>query len=142
MIVSSLQCISFDPPMLSVALAKDSIKGEAISDSGRFRARLLRHGEEKLCRGERLPSTPALLEVQCLISAIYAAGDHHLVLATVEQLSTSARTPRVSTTLSLSKFAGSVSEICCSLGGGHAAQVRMDPRGAHRGGSVLCGPIR
>jgi flavin reductase (DIM6/NTAB) family NADH-FMN oxidoreductase RutF len=95
MIVSSLQCISFDPPMLSVALAKDSIKGEAISDSGRFRARLLRHGEEKLCRGERLPSTPALLEVQCLISAIYAAGDHHLVLATVEQLSTSQGYPIV-----------------------------------------------
>jgi flavin reductase (DIM6/NTAB) family NADH-FMN oxidoreductase RutF len=89
MTVSSIQCVSFDPPLVSLALAKDSKKGKAILSGGSFHARLLRHTEENLARGESRPVGPGLLEMDCVVEAEYPAGDHHLVLARIRQASTS-----------------------------------------------------
>jgi flavin reductase (DIM6/NTAB) family NADH-FMN oxidoreductase RutF len=83
MTVSSLHCVSFDPPLVSVALAKDSRKAAIILANGRFHVRLLRSGEENLCQGEKTPLDAGLVEMECAISAIHPAGDHDLVLASV-----------------------------------------------------------
>lgn len=87
--VSSLHCLSFDPPIVGLALARDSQKGKAILDAGSFHARLLRAGEEKLVKGEDPPAGPGILEMDCVVEAVYAAGDHHVVLAGVRNASTS-----------------------------------------------------
>lgn len=95
MTVSSLHCVSFEPPMVSVALARESAKGVSILERKCFRAQLLQHGEENLARGEGILSGPALLRMDCSVTAIFPAGDHHLVLATVEQASISHGYPLV-----------------------------------------------
>jgi len=83
MTVSSLHCASFDPCLVSVALAQDSQKGAAIIKGGWFRARLLRIGEEGLSRGEGHPTNLGLVELECTIGWTHPAGDHYLVLAEV-----------------------------------------------------------
>jgi len=93
--VSSLHCVSFDPPMVSVALARHSRKGKAIVDGGQFHARILRQGEENLTRGEDLPMNPGLLEMDCIVEGVHAAGDHHLVLAGIREASTSNGFPMI-----------------------------------------------
>ena len=95
MTVSSLQCASLDPPLVSVALARNSQKGAAIVASRQFHARLLRSGEESLSRGEGAPNGAGIVELRCMIAAIYPAGDHDLVLADVCGISISDGYPLV-----------------------------------------------
>jgi flavin reductase ActVB len=95
MTLSSLHCVSLDPPMVSLALARDSKKGKAILDGARFHVRLLRDTEENLAKSEDLPLGPGMLEMDCIVEAIYPAGDHHLVLAGICEASTSHGLPIV-----------------------------------------------
>jgi flavin reductase (DIM6/NTAB) family NADH-FMN oxidoreductase RutF len=89
MTVSSLHCISFDPPMISVALSKESPKSALILASGGFHIRLLRSGEEGLAKGEGIACGAGLVEMDCSIAAIHPAGDHDFVVAQVSHVSTS-----------------------------------------------------
>lgn len=54
MTVSRLQCVSFDPPWVSVALAPASRKAAVILAAGSFTARVLRHGEEGAAQGDEI----------------------------------------------------------------------------------------
>jgi hypothetical protein len=87
MAVSSLQCVSCDPPWISVCLAEGSRKGNAVRSAGRFKALLLKDDEEELTRAESLPGQAGLLELECRIAGAHRVGDHYLVLAQVERLS-------------------------------------------------------
>jgi flavin reductase (DIM6/NTAB) family NADH-FMN oxidoreductase RutF len=95
MTVSSLHCVSFDPPLISVALGKDSRKAGAILASGQFHVRLLRSGEEDLARGEGAPRGPGMVEMECTIAAKYPVGDHHLIIASVGAVRISNNYPMV-----------------------------------------------
>lgn len=83
--VSTLQCVSFDPPWVSVALERTSRRGRAIVASGGFHARLLDAGERALAReaAAAAPDTPGLVELACVIRRVEPVGDHDLVLADV-----------------------------------------------------------
>ena len=81
MTVSSLHCVSFDPPLISVALSRQSRKAASILQEGQFRVRLLRSGEEGLARGEGTGSGSGLVEMDCTVVARYAVGDHDLIVA-------------------------------------------------------------
>ena len=83
MTVSTLQCVSFDPPWLSVALAPASRKAAVILAAGSFTARVLRHGEEGAAHGDEIPAGPGWVEVSCQIREVYRVGDHDLALATL-----------------------------------------------------------
>lgn len=89
MTVSSLHCISFDPPMISVALSRESRKSALILASGRFHVRLLRSGEEALAKGEGTACGAGLMEMDCAIAAIHPVGDHDVVLAQVSNVAIS-----------------------------------------------------
>jgi flavin reductase (DIM6/NTAB) family NADH-FMN oxidoreductase RutF len=95
MTVSSLHCVSFEPPMVSVALARDSSVGSAIRSKNRFRVRLLSHGEESVARGGAIPPGPRLVDLACTATATHPAGDHYLVLATVVEAAVSHGFPLV-----------------------------------------------
>jgi len=83
MTASSLHCVSFDPPLVSVALGKGSSNAGAILASGQFHVRLLRSGEEDLAKGEGIPFGAGMVEMECTIAARYPAGDHDLIVASV-----------------------------------------------------------
>ena len=83
MTVSSLHCVSFDPPLVSVALSKDSHKARAILANGQFRVRLLRGGEGELAKGEGIPYGAGMVEMECTTAASYPVGDHDLIVASV-----------------------------------------------------------
>jgi len=87
MTVSSLQCVSYEPPWISVCLAEDSRKGSAVRSAGRFKARLLKHGAEASTGLHTLPEGAGLLELECRIGSTQLIGDHYLVLAEVERVS-------------------------------------------------------
>src|SRR5580704_3210241 len=89
MTVSSLHCISFDPPMISVALGRDARKSGSILASGRFHVRVLRSGEEDLAKGEGIMSGAGMVEMDCTITAKYPLGDHDLVVASVAKVTVS-----------------------------------------------------
>lgn len=99
MTVSSLHCVSFDPPMVSVALARDSARGAAVLKAGRFHTRLLRYGEQAVVSGEGVASGlgvgKGVMEMECTVVAVYPAGDHHLALAEVGLVETSLGYPLV-----------------------------------------------
>jgi hypothetical protein len=86
MTVSTLHCVSFDPPWVSVALAHASKKSSGILHAGRFTARILRHGEEASALSGEMPEGPSLAEFECTIRDVHKVGDHDLVLATVEKV--------------------------------------------------------
>lgn len=83
--VSTLHCVSFDPPWLSVAIDRLSRRGQAIVSSGRFEARVLDAGERALARDAASggPGGPGLVEFDCVIRRVEPVGDHDLVLAEV-----------------------------------------------------------
>lgn len=83
--VSSLQCVSFEPPWVSVAIERTSRRGRAIAASGAFSARVLTPDERALAREATapLPDAPGLVELGCVIHRTVAVGDHDLVLAQV-----------------------------------------------------------
>ncbi len=87
MTVSSLHCVSHDPPWIGVSLAANSAKGDAVRSSRRFKAVLLGEKDEELTRAERLPGDAGLVEFECRIQQTHRAGDHYLVLAEVEDIS-------------------------------------------------------
>ena len=89
MTVSSLHCVSFDPPLVSVALSKDSHKAATILAIGRFHIRLLRREEEALSKGGGFPPCPGMVEMECTIAATHVAGDHDLIIASVDSVTTS-----------------------------------------------------
>ncbi|HKE08550.1 MAG TPA: flavin reductase family protein [Candidatus Acidoferrum sp.] len=95
MTVSSLHCVSFHPPFASVALAKESRKAATILESGRFHARVLRSGEEDLARGEKDSGKDGMVDMECVIAAKHEAGDHHLILARVEEVGISSGCPLI-----------------------------------------------
>ena len=95
MTVSSLHCVSFDPPLISVALGKDSRRAGAILASGQFHVRLLRSGEEHLARGEGTPYGAGMVEMECTIAAKYPVGDHDLIIASVGSVGVSKDYPMV-----------------------------------------------
>ena len=76
MTVSSLHCVSFDPPMVSVAMSRNSTKGRVLLHLGRFQARLLREGEQSVAKGEGVLSDNAVMEMHCTVTEVYPAGDH------------------------------------------------------------------
>jgi flavin reductase (DIM6/NTAB) family NADH-FMN oxidoreductase RutF len=86
MTVSSLHCISFDPPLISVALSRESRKVASILATGRFHLRLLRNGEEGLAKGEGSACGAGLVEMDCVIVANYPVGDHDLVVASATRV--------------------------------------------------------
>jgi len=68
MAVSSLCSVSFEPPLVSVSLARDSRKAAALLRNGRFQARLLRDEEKELAKDPQIPADSAgLLEFDCEI---------------------------------------------------------------------------
>jgi flavin reductase (DIM6/NTAB) family NADH-FMN oxidoreductase RutF len=88
MTVSTLQCVSFDPPWVSVCLECGSRKGQAIRQAGRFRARVLRAEQVALARGGATfsPEPAGLVELTCVVARSERVGDHHLVLAEVTEV--------------------------------------------------------
>lgn len=87
MTVSTLQCLSFAPPIVSVCFDRASSKGRAILAAGRFEARVLRDVEAALARAARWNAgRPALVALDCEITRIEPVGDHHLVLAAVTRV--------------------------------------------------------
>jgi flavin reductase (DIM6/NTAB) family NADH-FMN oxidoreductase RutF len=95
MTVGSLHCVSFDPPMVSVAMSRNSTKGRVLLNVGRFLARLLREGQQSAAKGEGVLSGSAVVEMHCTVTEVYPAGDHDLVLARVDRTSTSEGSPLV-----------------------------------------------
>lgn len=89
MVVSSLQWLSFQPPLISIAIDNTSISGGAILGFRRFHVRLLRSGEEGSAREYRIPCGDGLVEIDCTVAAVHPAGDHQLVIAEVCDASTS-----------------------------------------------------
>lgn len=84
MTVSTLQCLSCEPPMVSVFFDHASSKGRTMVDAGRFDARLLRDTEAAFARtATSTPSEPALVALSCEITRVEPVGDHDLVLAVV-----------------------------------------------------------
>jgi flavin reductase ActVB len=93
--VSSLQCVSFDPPWISVSIQRDSQRGAAILQARDFRAQLLRDHEQQIARDrEPLPHS-ALLKLDCTLRAIHEIGDHLLALAEVTSIHTGQGTPLI-----------------------------------------------
>lgn len=87
MTVSTLQCLSFDPPVVSVCVDHGSSKGRAILEAGRFEARVLRDVEAALARAATWNAgQPALVALDCEITRIEPVGDHDLVLADVTRV--------------------------------------------------------
>lgn len=84
MTVSTLQCLSCEPPIVSVFFDHASRKGRAVLDAGRFEARLLRDVEAARARTATWPpEEPALVALDCEITRVEPVGDHDLVLAAV-----------------------------------------------------------
>lgn len=96
MTVSSLHCVSFDPPLVSIALSKTSRKAQAILTGGQFHVRVLRRGEEALAKGEGTPDGAGMAEMECKIEATYEVGDHDLVIASIAGIKLSDGYPLVS----------------------------------------------
>jgi flavin reductase (DIM6/NTAB) family NADH-FMN oxidoreductase RutF len=95
MTVSSLHCVSFDPPMVSVAISRNSTKGRELLKVGRFHAHLLSEGEQSVAKGEGAPHGNAFMEMNCTVTEVHPAGDHDLLLARVDSASTSGGNPLV-----------------------------------------------
>lgn len=95
MTVSSLHCISSDPPLMSVALHRQSRKAAVILAKGAFRVRLLRNGEESLAKGEGIACGGGLVEMDCSIASVHPVGDHDFVIANVSHVSISDGYPLV-----------------------------------------------
>jgi flavin reductase (DIM6/NTAB) family NADH-FMN oxidoreductase RutF len=97
MTVSSLHCVSFDPPWVSVCLERDSSTGGEIRRAGRFHARVLRADDPSLARGADSAALPLpdLVTMRCTIGSVTPVGDHHLVLASVDDVSVSDGVPLV-----------------------------------------------
>lgn len=95
MTVSSLHCVSFVPPMVTVALSRDSRKGSAILATGGFHVRLLRDGEEDISKSETIPAGAGMMEMDCTIASTLPAGDHILALANVGRVSTADGCPMI-----------------------------------------------
>lgn len=84
MTVSSLCCVSWEPPFVTVSLHRDSRKAAALITQAGFRARLLRAEEKEFAQHGQIPIARAgLLELECEIRNLYQVGDHQLVLAEV-----------------------------------------------------------
>lgn len=83
--VSTLQCVSFEPPWVSVAIDRASGRGQAVIAAGAFDARLLTVAERTLARDAEAPwpDASALVEFACAIRRVEPVGDHDLVLAEV-----------------------------------------------------------
>jgi flavin reductase (DIM6/NTAB) family NADH-FMN oxidoreductase RutF len=95
MTVSSLHCISLDPPMISVALSRDARKSGSILASGGFHVRVLRNGEEDLAKGEGIACGAGMVEMDCTIATKYTVGDHDLVVANVASVTVTEGYPTV-----------------------------------------------
>jgi hypothetical protein len=93
MTVSSLHCVSVDPPWISVALSKDARKSAAILRERRFSARQLRQGEKNAAYTPQNHAGNGLIEIECLVGAVHPVGDHYLVLAEVQRVTTDAGRP-------------------------------------------------
>jgi flavin reductase (DIM6/NTAB) family NADH-FMN oxidoreductase RutF len=87
MTVSTLQCLSCDPPIVSVCFDRASRKGRAILEAARFEARVLRASEAAFAReGTSRPVDAALVALDCEILRAEPVGDHDLVLAGVTRV--------------------------------------------------------
>ncbi len=97
MTVSTLQCLSFDPPIVSVFFDHASHKGRAIRKAGRFAARVLRATEAAHAPAAiSAPSDeahPPLVALDCEITRAEQLGDHFLVLARVARVRLGGRRP-------------------------------------------------
>lgn len=96
MTVSTLQGLSWEPPLVSVFFDRASRKGQAILDAGRFEARLLRDVESTFARtAASMPPERALVALQCEITRAEPVGDHVLVIAGVTGVHLGGGTPLV-----------------------------------------------
>jgi flavin reductase (DIM6/NTAB) family NADH-FMN oxidoreductase RutF len=112
MTVSSLHCVSFSPPLVSVALGKDSRKAQVILASGQFHVRLLRGGEADVARGQGIPDGAGMVEMECKIAASYPVGDHHLLIASVGDVRLANHYPLVSWRRGLHEFRPHYDFLC------------------------------
>src|SRR5579864_318442 len=84
MTVSSLCCVSWEPPLITVSLDRTSRKGAALLRSKSFQARMLRDEEKHLVKdAQSSMDRPGLVSLDCEIRHIHPAGDHQLVVAEV-----------------------------------------------------------
>lgn len=83
--VSSLQCVSFDPPWISVSIERASRRGQALAAAGAFVARVLAVEEQAWARAvdQPLPEARGVVELDAAIRQVLPVGDHDLVLAEV-----------------------------------------------------------
>jgi flavin reductase (DIM6/NTAB) family NADH-FMN oxidoreductase RutF len=86
MTVSSLQFLSFDPPLVSLALATDSTKAACIVAAPRFRVRILRATEESMAKEPSGPSEAGLVELAGEAQSVLDAGSHQLLLARADEV--------------------------------------------------------
>jgi 4-nitrophenol 2-monooxygenase / 4-nitrocatechol 4-monooxygenase, reductase component len=101
---SAVTSLSLEPPMLLVALNRESATGQAISSCGHFAVNILGEGQEELAhrfavKGERkfegLPQVEgacgaplleaALATLECRVTEEVTAGTHTVFLAEVDQ---------------------------------------------------------
>lgn len=106
MTVGSFASVSLDPPLVSFMPGKSSTTMPKIQASGRFCANILAAGQEEVCRqlarsgGEKFSNlrwelsehgTPhisgANAWIDCTITAVHDAGDHDIVVGSVDSLS-------------------------------------------------------
>lgn len=106
MTVGSFASVSLDPPLVSFMPGKSSTTMPKIQASGRFCANILAAGQEEVCRqlarsgGEKFSNlrwelsehgTPhisgANAWIDCTITATHDAGDHDIVVGSVDSLS-------------------------------------------------------
>jgi len=86
MTVSSLQIVSFDPALITVALSNSSRKGAMLLEAEAFRVRLLRGGEEPAATSDCVLEEPGLVELECAVTERLRMGDHTLVVAEVKHV--------------------------------------------------------
>ena len=105
LVVSWITQCSFEPPMLAVAIRKDSLSSRLIRESAIFSVNLLRPDQDELARKAVRPAhmvenkmddigttvektgVPLLEEamafLECRVRGIVETGDHHLVIGEV-----------------------------------------------------------
>jgi flavin reductase (DIM6/NTAB) family NADH-FMN oxidoreductase RutF len=94
LIVSSLQVVSWEPPIVSICIDKSSRRGASVLASPNFHIRLLRNSEEDVVKGAS-PKGLGMVELYCTPMNRISVGDHFLVLASVDRVLTSDGAPMV-----------------------------------------------
>ncbi|MFB6842974.1 flavin reductase family protein [Streptomyces sp. NPDC056361] len=101
----SFASLSLDPPLVMLAVGRNSTSWPRIERAGRFCVNILAEDQQATCASlgrsgpDKFAGVPwsvgehgtvrvdgALAHVECVLDAVYEAGDHHLVTAQVVAL--------------------------------------------------------